>query len=129
MKSIQEKNTTRDQFSVYGEEVGIRIRDLTSSNAQKITKHAISNILFEAEMGKYDNVTHFQHFNPQFYPPFPNPPYPSPPLNYPSSSSSQYPGQMPTNNYHNQSSNTFTSPASSSHEHDNDSISSILMDL
>ncbi|XP_022186587.2 uncharacterized protein LOC111045462 [Nilaparvata lugens] len=57
-----------DQFQAFGNQVGLRIRDLTSQNAQKIAKHLISNILFEAEMGKYDSnpfsATNSPPFNP-----------------------------------------------------------------
>ncbi|KAF5275627.1 hypothetical protein FQA39_LY06739 [Lamprigera yunnana] len=56
MKGIQGRHTSGlDQFKTFGELVGLRIKDLPSSNAQKIVKHLISNILFEAEMGKYDH--------------------------------------------------------------------------
>ncbi|KAG8332140.1 uncharacterized protein LOC124372360 [Homalodisca vitripennis] len=54
MRSIQGRHKGMDQFKSFGEQVGLRIKDLPSSNAQKIAKHLISNILFEAEMGKYD---------------------------------------------------------------------------
>ncbi|KAF5287457.1 hypothetical protein FQA39_LY04085 [Lamprigera yunnana] len=56
MRGIQGRHTSGlDQFETFGELVGLRIKDLPSSNAQKIVKHLISNILFEAEMGKYDH--------------------------------------------------------------------------
>lgn len=70
MREIQGRNATvTDQYKSFGDQVGLRIRDLPSSNAQTIVKHLISNILFEAEMGKYDNgnplsVTYSQPFYP-----------------------------------------------------------------
>lgn len=56
MKEIIERNTNifKDQYNVFGEQVGMRIRDLPSEHAKKMVKHLISTTLFEAEMGKYD---------------------------------------------------------------------------
>lgn len=47
-----------DQYEAFGDEAWMRIRHLSSSNAKKIVKHLIINILFEAQIvliGKYDN--------------------------------------------------------------------------
>ncbi|CAG9839177.1 unnamed protein product [Diabrotica balteata] len=56
MREVQGRSPlVPDQFKCFGDEVGLRIRDLSSSNAQTIVKYLISNILFEAEMGKYNN--------------------------------------------------------------------------
>lgn len=57
MREINERNinTVKDQYIAFGEQVGMRIRDLSSPHAQKIVKQMISTTLFEAEMGKYDN--------------------------------------------------------------------------
>lgn len=43
-----------DEFGVFGEYVGITIRKLKSSKAQVVIKHLINNLLYDAEMGKYD---------------------------------------------------------------------------
>ncbi|CAH1114789.1 unnamed protein product [Psylliodes chrysocephalus] len=69
-KSIQGRHTSGlDQFKTFGELVGLRIKDLPSSNAQKIVKHLISNILFEAEMGKYDYGNPLSgNYSQPFYP-------------------------------------------------------------
>lgn len=55
MKDVQGHSALKDQYTVFGEQVGMRIKDIPSSHAKKIIKHLISTILFEAEMGKYDN--------------------------------------------------------------------------
>lgn len=56
MREVQGRSAlVPDQFKCFGDQVGLRIRDLPSSNAQTIVKYLISNILFEAEMGKYNN--------------------------------------------------------------------------
>jgi len=53
MREIQGRNATvTDQYKSFGDQVGLRIRDFPSSNAQTIVKHLISNILFEAETGQ-----------------------------------------------------------------------------
>ncbi|KAG5878005.1 hypothetical protein JTB14_010747 [Gonioctena quinquepunctata] len=56
MKDVQVRNALKDQYTASGDQVGMRIRDLPTLNAKQIVKHLISNILFEAEMGKYDNL-------------------------------------------------------------------------
>lgn len=56
MRDIQGRSASvTDQYKAFGDQVGMRIRDLPSLNAKNMVKHLISNILFEAEMGKYDN--------------------------------------------------------------------------
>lgn len=55
IKDLQGGRSARDQFTVFGEQVGMQIRDLPSPCARKIVKHMISTLLFDAEMGKYDN--------------------------------------------------------------------------
>ncbi|KAJ8926163.1 hypothetical protein NQ314_021506, partial [Rhamnusium bicolor] len=44
----------RDKFDVFGEHVACKVRDLNNTCAQNVVEHLISNILFEASMGKYD---------------------------------------------------------------------------
>ncbi|XP_055856298.1 uncharacterized protein LOC129919450 [Episyrphus balteatus] len=49
-----ESMESSDEFGVFGEYVGITIRRLKSSKAQVVIKHLINNLLFDAEMGRYD---------------------------------------------------------------------------
>ncbi|KAF5276366.1 hypothetical protein FQA39_LY18593 [Lamprigera yunnana] len=119
MRGIQGRHTSGlDQFKTFGELVGLRIKDLPSSNAQKIAKHLISNILFEAEMGKYDHGNPLSgNYSQPFYPipnyvqqpiPAPMPPNPNPYFEQPS--------------FHGQTSSIHTVT-------DNNSIDNILMHL
>ncbi|KAF5293220.1 hypothetical protein FQA39_LY13688 [Lamprigera yunnana] len=131
MKGIQGRHTSGlDKFKTFGELVGLRIKDLPSSNAQKIVKHLICNILFEAEMSKYDHGNPLSgYYSQPFYPipnyvqqpiPAPMPPNPNPYFEQPS--------------FHRQTQTTSPqsamSPTSSIHTvTDNDSIDNILMHL
>lgn len=46
--------TPIDEYGVFGEYVAITIRKLKTSKAKIVVKHLINNLLYEAEMGKYD---------------------------------------------------------------------------
>ncbi|KAI4460866.1 hypothetical protein MML48_5g00012963 [Holotrichia oblita] len=78
MRSIQSKrqNTERDEYSVFGEQVAIKVRKLKSPHAKFMIQSVINSALFEAEMGKYDSfpVPKFQSPTPNynFVPPLPN---------------------------------------------------------
>ncbi|XP_037811926.1 myosin-G heavy chain isoform X1 [Lucilia sericata] len=47
-------NNPIDEYGVFGEYVAITIRKLKTSKAKIVVKHLINNLLYEAEMGKYD---------------------------------------------------------------------------
>lgn len=47
-------NTPIDEYGVFGEYVAITIRKLKTSKAKIVVKHLINNLLYEAELGKYD---------------------------------------------------------------------------
>lgn len=55
MKELRDNKRQRDNFDVFGEHVACKIRSLNSPFAQNTVEHIISNTLFEASMGKYDN--------------------------------------------------------------------------
>lgn len=110
MKEIKERksNTLKDQYIAFGEQVGMRIRDLPSAHAQTVVKHLISNTLFEAEMGRYDNPISFpnpysqppQYFHPSFQPPLrpPQEPFsstPRPGFVHNTTTQPSYSGQIP----------------------------------
>lgn len=61
MKEIKDRktNTLQDQYTAFGEQVGMRIRDLPSVHAQKVVKHLISYTLFEEEMEHMTILFHF----------------------------------------------------------------------
>ncbi|KAK4871924.1 hypothetical protein RN001_016048 [Aquatica leii] len=94
MKSIQSrKMQVRDEFSAFGEQVAMKMRKLSSPHAKFAVQNAINSILFEAEMGRFDNPPPplFHHnptaiYNtnlplniPSQYPPYcsPSPPIPA----------------------------------------------------
>ncbi|XP_046965476.1 uncharacterized protein LOC124533925 [Vanessa cardui] len=53
LKELQTKKS-RNRFAIFGEHVAAKIEALKSSYAQNVVEHLISNILFEASIGKYD---------------------------------------------------------------------------
>lgn len=57
----------RDEYSVFGEYVGMTIRQLNNDTAKIVVKHYINNLLFEAEMGKYDNGMSTSKTPPNLY--------------------------------------------------------------
>ncbi|XP_024871077.1 uncharacterized protein LOC112454094 isoform X2 [Temnothorax curvispinosus] len=50
----QEISSGRDEFTVFAEHVAIRLKNITDVRARLVAQHQINNILFEAEMGKYN---------------------------------------------------------------------------
>lgn len=44
----------RDEFNIFGEHIANKIRKLPSTHAQNTIQHLISNLLYDAELGKYD---------------------------------------------------------------------------
>nr|XP_012217425.1 PREDICTED: uncharacterized protein LOC105669192 isoform X4 [Linepithema humile] len=62
-KSQEISTQNRDEFTVFAEHVAIRLKNITDVRARLVAQHQINNILFEAEMGKYNmqssyNSTH-----------------------------------------------------------------------
>lgn len=54
MKSIQQNLKEKDDYTIYGENVAIRMRNAKQSNrAVAIAKNQIDNILFKLEMGEF----------------------------------------------------------------------------
>lgn len=49
-----EVSTTRDEFTVFAEHIAIRLKKITDTRTRLVVQHQINNILFEAEMGKYN---------------------------------------------------------------------------
>ncbi|XP_037939281.1 uncharacterized protein LOC119672335 isoform X1 [Teleopsis dalmanni] len=59
--------TPTDEYGVFGEYVAITIRKLKSSKSKIVVKHLINNLLYEAEMGKYDQGIPSTREPPQLY--------------------------------------------------------------
>jgi hypothetical protein len=55
MKEIQAGKEVRHQYTVFGEQVGVQIRELPSPYARKVVKQVINTVLFDVKMGKYDS--------------------------------------------------------------------------
>ncbi|XP_050507857.1 uncharacterized protein LOC126885343 [Diabrotica virgifera virgifera] len=53
LKELQAKKN-RHKYSAFGEHVAMKMEALKSSYAQNVVEHEISNILFQASIGKYD---------------------------------------------------------------------------
>lgn len=88
MRDVQQGKSVRDQYALFGEQVGMQIRDLPTPYSRKVVKQIINTVLFDAEMGKYDyppitssqppnsSAPMYAHIgttipsNPAFHPPF-----------------------------------------------------------
>nr|CAI5867061.1 unnamed protein product [Callosobruchus analis] len=75
--TILQKSTERDACEIYGEHVAMKLRSY-SKRTQIMVQHLFNNILFNADMGQYDNINaNYNDANP-----FPrstvSSPYPSP---------------------------------------------------
>lgn len=62
---FQEISSGRDEFTVFAEHVAIRLKNITDVRARLVAQHQINNILFEAEMGKYNMQSSFVPGNPE----------------------------------------------------------------
>ncbi|XP_036672020.3 uncharacterized protein Dyro isoform X1 [Drosophila suzukii] len=56
-----------DEYGVFGEYVAITIRKLKTSKSKIVVKHLINNLLYEAELGKYDQGMPASKEPPQLY--------------------------------------------------------------
>ncbi|EDW41078.1 homeobox protein cut [Drosophila sechellia] len=56
-----------DEYGVFGEYVAITIRKLKTSKSKIVVKHLINNLLYEAELGKYDHGMPASKEPPQLY--------------------------------------------------------------
>jgi hypothetical protein len=57
------RNTARDEFSIFGEHVAFKIRNLKDRRSQSIAQFEISSILFQIEMGNFRYPTHSRTTN------------------------------------------------------------------
>ncbi|KAL4149796.1 hypothetical protein QTP88_003660 [Uroleucon formosanum] len=54
MKYVQGCRSVKNQYTLFGEQVGIQISGLNTPYSKKVVRQIISTVLFDAEMGKYD---------------------------------------------------------------------------
>lgn len=57
------KKVDRDEYQIYGEHVACKIKKLSTPYAQNTVQHLINTILYEAEMGKYNEPHFYQYEN------------------------------------------------------------------
>ncbi|KAL0821400.1 hypothetical protein ABMA28_004883 [Loxostege sticticalis] len=57
IKMLCKDRKSRDEFTVFGEYIANKLRNINNHGARNTVQHHISNILYNAEMGKYDVVT------------------------------------------------------------------------
>jgi len=99
LRSIQSNKKEKDEYQLYGEQIAIKLRNITSPQARFAAQQIINKTLFEAETGilvnpynsqpmfyqqTYSNMYSNLNYQPQ---PYQSPRYP-PPLISPNSSSS-----------------------------------------
>jgi hypothetical protein len=58
-RSVKTQNLERDEFSIFGEHVAIKLRNLKDRRAQSVAQFEISSILFQVEMGNFRNSTQY----------------------------------------------------------------------
>ncbi|KAG5876816.1 hypothetical protein JTB14_014146 [Gonioctena quinquepunctata] len=107
MRSIQSNKAEKDEYSLFVEQVAIKLRKINSPQARLTVQHIINQALFDGEMGMYSHNTPAHanyrntntptgHFGPQFpYYTYNNNTHDttSTPLSSPSYSASQSPVQ------------------------------------
>ncbi|XP_069673312.1 uncharacterized protein [Periplaneta americana] len=127
MKDIKAGKELRDQYTVFGEQVGMQIRELPSPYARKVVKQVINTVLFDAEMGKYDIPSTTPYLQPSPYQTllYSQPPtFGFPTVHGPIPGTSSFPSQLP--NLHRQpksthlSQHSVTSPDSLAYSSDSD---------
>lgn len=59
-RSVKTQNSERDEFSIFGEHVAIKLRNLKDRRAQSVAQFEISSILFQVEMGYFSSLTQFR---------------------------------------------------------------------
>lgn len=53
---LRKTKEPRDEYQIYGELVACKIRKLPTAHAKNTVQHLINNILYEASLGKYNEV-------------------------------------------------------------------------
>jgi hypothetical protein len=63
-RNVKTQNSERDEFSIFGEHVAIKLRNLKDRRLQSVAQFEISSILFQVEMGNFRNLTQFSSSSP-----------------------------------------------------------------
>lgn len=74
-KSLYQKNEDKDEFDNFGQHIACKIRKLSTSYAKNTVQNLITNLIYQAELGQYDqpsqSVTYIHqtpYFNHQLNP-------------------------------------------------------------
>lgn len=54
---VAKNEKDRDEYDIYGEYIGYKLRKFPNPRVRCIVQHLINNVIFRAEMGKFDNAT------------------------------------------------------------------------
>lgn len=63
MKSMVKSQENRDEYNVFGEIVACKIRKLPTDYSKSTVQHLINSILYDAELGRYNNPPQQHNFN------------------------------------------------------------------
>lgn len=63
MKTLTNKKVERDEYQIYGEHIACKIRKLSTDYAKSTVQHLMNNILYEAELGKYNHPPHHYEYS------------------------------------------------------------------
>lgn len=118
MKSISTEKKAKDEYTLFGEQVAIKLRKLSDNKAKATVQHVINTVLWQAELGKYDGDCDLSSinaglapnnlpfsYNPSSYPPHfgsyqPHPgPSPRPPFTLNMNSYPMNSGHYPSNSF------------------------------
>lgn len=55
MKKLFNERNDRNEYHIFGEQVGCKVSKLPTNYSKITVQHLINNILWEAELGKYDH--------------------------------------------------------------------------
>jgi len=63
MKKLFNERNDRNEYHIFGEQVGCKVSKLSTNHAKITVQHLLNNILWETKLGKYDNPP-VNQFNP-----------------------------------------------------------------
>lgn len=115
MKDINERRQQKDEYSLFGDQIAVKIRKLPTEYAKNIVQHKINNILFDAAMGRFNHPAEAQSYRRSHTTPYYTPFNISPasPYSSVSPSFSPLPYESPLRYSYGTQSHPSTSPCSS----------------
>lgn len=55
----------RDEYTIFGEQIAVKLRKLSSDRVRSIVQYKMNSLMFEAEMGKFDDESVIKHSQQQ----------------------------------------------------------------